>query len=163
LKLASALMSIKNSVLTKKASYIIYEQIDPWLFQSPEKTKDQIFESMLFDMQEGRAVPIEKDGFIFYIVPETKWLVRVHMFSKAVSSITALKASMFLTDFVFDNTKINKMYGITPLRSMLKVSERVGWKHEGTLTQSFMSENGYYKDQHIFGVTREQNKKWRNK
>lgn len=152
-----------NNILTKKASYIIYEQIDPWIFQSPEKTKDQIFEDILSDIENGRSIPVEKDGFIFYIVPETKWLARVHMFSKAKDSITALSASMFLTNFIFDSTKVNKLYGITSLKSMLKVSERVGWKHEGTLTQSFMTENGDFKDQYIFGVTRKQNEEWRNK
>lgn len=154
---------INNDVLTKKASYIIYEQIDPWTFQSPEKTKDEIFETILYDIKHGRSIPLEKDGFIYYVVPETKWLARVHMFSKSNNAILALKASMFLTNFIFDNTKVNKLYGITPLKSMLKVSERVGWKHEGTLTQSFMTENGDYKDQYIFGVTRKQNEEWRNK
>ena len=152
-----------NDILTKKASYIIYEQIDPWIFQSPEKTKDEIFEDILYDIKNGRAIPIEKDGFIFYIVPETKWLARVHMFSKAKDAMAALNSSIFLTNFIFDSTKINKLYGITSLSSMLKVSERVGWKHEGTLTQSFMTENGDFKDQYIFGVTRKQNEEWRNK
>lgn len=154
---------MSNDILTKKAAYIIYEQIDPWVFQSPEKTKDEIFSDIVDDIKNGRSIPLEKDGFIFYIVPETRWLARVHMFAKNSNAIDSLKASIFLTNLVFDNSKVNKLYGITPLKSMIKVSERVGWKHEGTLSKSFMTKEGNIKDQYIFGITREENQKWRNK
>lgn len=152
-----------NSILTEKVARIIYEQIDPWIFQSPEKTKDEIFGEIELDIKTGRSLPLEKDGFIFYVVPETKWLARVHIFAKNNSPIKSLKASVFLTDLIFDNSKVMKLYGITSLKSMIKVSERIGWKHEGTITKSFMTKEGNIKDQYIFGVTREENKQWRNK
>lgn len=152
-----------NSILTEKAARIIYEQIDPWIFQSPEKTKDDIFGEIELDIKLGKSLPLEKDGFIFYIVPETKWLARVHMFAKNDSPIKSLKASVFLTNLIFDNSKVMKLYGITSLKSMIKVSERIGWKHEGTITESFMTKEGNLKDQYIFGITREQNKQWRTK
>lgn len=152
-----------NSILTEKAARIIYEQIDPWIFQSPEKTKDDIFGEIELDIKLGKSLPLEKDGFIFYIVPETKWLARVHMFAKNDSPIKSLKASVFLTNLIFDNSKVMKLYGITSLKSMIKVSERIGWKHEGTITESFMTKEGNLKDQYVFGITREQNKQWRTK
>ena len=152
-----------NSILTEKVARIIYEQIDPWIFQSPEKTKDEIFGEIELDIKTGRSLPLEKDGFIFYVVPETKWLARVHIFAKNNSPIKSLKASVFLTDLIFDNSKVMKLYGITSLKSMIKVSERIGWKHEGKITKSFMTKEGNLEDQYIFGITREENKQWRNK
>ena len=150
-----------NKILNEKVARIIYEQIDPWIFQSPEKTKDDIFNEIEIDIKSGRSLPLEKDGFIFYIVPETKWLARVHMFAKSSNPIKSLKSSIFLTDLIFDNSKVMKLYGITSLKSMLKVSEKIGWKHEGTITKSFMTTEGDLKDQYVFGITREENEKWR--
>lgn len=152
---------MNNSILNEKVARIIYEQIDPWIFQSPEKTKDDIFNEIEIDIKSGRSLPLEKDGFIFYIVPETKWLARVHMFAKSTNPIKSLNASIFLTDLIFNNSKVMKLYGITSLKSMLKVSEKIGWKHEGTITKSFMTKEGDLKDQYIFGITREENEKWR--
>ncbi len=150
-----------NNILTEKVARIIYEQIDPWTFQSPEKTKDEIFNEIELDIKNGKSLPLEKDGFIFYLVPETKWLARVHMFAKNDNPIKSLKASVFLTDLIFDNSKVMKLYGITSLKSMIKVSERIGWKHEGKITKSFMTKEGNLEDQYIFGITREENKQWR--
>jgi hypothetical protein len=83
------------------------------------------------------------------------------MFAKNNSPIKSLKAGIFLTDLIFNNSKVMKLYGITPLKSMVKVSERIGWKHEGTITKSFMTKEGDLKDQYVFGITREENKQWR--
>lgn len=152
---------MNNSILTEQAARIIYEQIDPWIFQSPDKTKDEIFNDILEDIKAGKSLPLEKDGFILYLVPETKWLVRVHMFAKSKNPIDSLKASIFLTDLIFDNSKVMKLYGITALKSMVKVSERIGWKHEGTITKSFMTKEGNLKDQYVFGITRNENEIWR--
>lgn len=154
---------MNSEILTKRAAQIIYEQIDPWIFQAPEKTKDEIFNEMVDDIRSGKSLPLEKDGFIFYLVPETKWLARVHMFAKNSKPIDSLKASIFLTNLIFDNSKVDKLYGITPLKAMIKVSEKIGWKHEGGLTKSFMTKDGELKDQYIFGVTRTENKQWRTK
>jgi hypothetical protein len=85
------------------------------------------------------------------------------MFAKNNNAIDSLKASIFLTNLIFDNSKVVKLYGITPLQSMVKVSKRVGWKHEGVLSNSFMTKEGDIKDQYIFGITRQQNNEWRNK
>lgn len=154
---------MNNEILTQKAAHIIYEQIDPWTFQSPEKTKDQIFNEIVEDIRSGRSLPLEKDGFILYIVPETKWLARVHMFSKSRNHITSINAVGFLTNLIFDNSKVEKLYGINHFKTVVKISEKIGWKHEGTLTKSFMTKEGNLKDQYIFGITRQQNNDWRNK
>jgi hypothetical protein len=154
---------MNNEILTKRVAQIIYEQIDPWIFQAPEKTKDEIFNEIIVDIKTGKSLPLEKDGFVFYLIPETKWLARVHMFAKNNNAIDSLKASIFLTNLIFNNSKVAKLYGITPLKSMVKVSERVGWKHEGVLSNSFMTKEGDLKDQYIFGITRQQNNEWRNK
>jgi hypothetical protein len=150
-----------NKILNEKVAQIIYDQIDPWIFQAPEKTKDDIFGDIEQDIKSGKSLPLEKDGFILYIVPETKWLARVHMFAKSSNHIKSLHSGIFLTDLIFNNSKVMKLYGITPLKSMIKVSERIGWKHEGTITKSFMTKEGDLKDQYVFGITREENKQWR--
>jgi hypothetical protein len=150
-------------ILTKKVAQILYEQIDPWIFQVPTKTKDEIFNDIVDNIKGGKAIPLEKDGFILYVVPENNWLARIHMFSKTGNHIVSIKAFEKLTNLIFDNSKVQKLYGINPFKTMIKLSEKIGWKHEGTLSKSFMTKEGELKDQYIFGVTREQNNKWRTK
>lgn len=152
-----------NDVLNKKAAQIIYEQIDPWTFQSPEKTKDEIFNEILDDIRSGRSIPLEKDSFILYIVPETRWLARVHMFSKSENHVKSMQAFQFLTNLVFDNSKVQKLYGINHFKIVTKIVPKIGWKNEGILSKSFMTKEGNLIDQYIFGVTREQNQQWRTK
>lgn len=141
----------------------LYEKIDPWMLQVPGKTKDQIFQDMVIDIESKKSFPFEKDGVIFYIIPETKWLYRLHLFSTAKAYKAGINAGKFLTNFIFDNTSVEKLYGITPLTSLLKASTKFGWVHEGTLKNSFMNEEHILKDQYVFGVTRNENKIWRNK
>lgn len=148
---------------TTNAHQVIYEKIDPWSLQVPGKTKDEIYQDMLDDIMDLKAFPFEKDGVVFYIVPETRWLYRLHLFSTAKSYKTCIDAGKFLTNFIFDTTSVEKLYGITPLTSLIRASKKFGWAHEGTLKGSFMSKEQVLKDQYLFGVTRNENKIWRNK
>ena len=150
-------------LVTENAYRTIYEKIDAWSLQVPGKTKDEIYQDMLDDITYQKAFPFEKDGVVFYIVPETRWLYRLHLFSTAKSYNICIDAGKFLTNFIFDNTSVEKLYGITPLTSLIKVSKKFGWVHEGTLKSSFMSKEQILKDQYLFGVTRNENKIWRNK
>lgn len=151
-------------MLVNKQTYkCLYEKIDPWSLQVPEKTKSEIFQNMVEAIETQQAFPFEKDGVIFYIVPETRWLYRLHIFSTAKSYKTVINAGNFLTNFIFDNTSTEKLYGITPLKSLLKVSKKFGWTHEGTIKNSFMDKSHILKDQYVFGITKLENEIWRTK
>lgn len=142
----------------------LYERIDPWLLQVPEQEKDRIFQDMVNDIKNGYALALEKNGVVFYFVPENEWLYRMHLFSKAENISLAIEGGKHLTNRVFDlMPKLQKIYGITPLKSLVRVSEKFGWKHEGTLKESFMTKDGTLKDQYVFGVSRNENNTWRNK
>jgi hypothetical protein len=149
----------------KKEVYeILYQRIDPWIMQAPDQSKDVLFQVMVKDLEDGYTLAFENHGMIFYVEPENIWLCRLHIFSDAKTPIKMLKGVVENTNQIFDNMKtVKKLYGITPLKSIVKVSEKVGWKHEGTLKDSFMQKDGTLKDQYVFGVTRNENEIWRNK
>jgi hypothetical protein len=149
----------------KKEIYnILYNRIDPWIMQAPDQSKDHLFQIMVNDLEDGFTLAFENEGMVFYVEPENKWMCRVHIFSLADNPVKMIKGSILNTNQIFDMmTSVQKIYGITPLKSIIRVSEKVGWKHEGTLKDSFMQKDGTLKDQYVFGVTRNENKIWRNK
>lgn len=144
---------------------ILYEQIDPWMLQTPDATKDQIFNTMINDVANGVAYPFEKNGLIFYTIPESKWLFRLHLFSKTGTSILdKYDAGNYLTNYLFDNfSDLHKIYGINPFYGFKRVVTRIGWRQEGMLIKSHMSEDGELKDQYIWSITREENENHRIK
>lgn len=144
--------------------HILYKRMDPWIMQAPDQTKEHLFQAMVQDLDDGYTLAFENDGMLFYVEPENKWLCRVHIFSTAETPIKMLSGVKKNTNQIFDMMpSVEKLYGITYLRSIIRVSEKVGWKHEGTLKDSFMQKDGTLKDQYMFGVTRNENKLWRNK
>lgn len=151
--------------LTKDAIDLLYEKIDPWMLQTPDNKKHDLFQGMLADIKNGNAFPFFKGNIIFYMIPETKWLFRTHIFGKHNGSfIETYENAEYLTDYLFDRfSDLKKIYGITPHKGMKKVAPKIGWKNEGTLTQSHMKQNGEMIDQYIFAITREENKNFRLK
>jgi hypothetical protein len=140
----------------KKYIYdILYEKIDPWTAQCPHKTKDQIFETMLSDMDKNLAFPAEKDGMIFYIMPETPWLARLHLYSATKTVKQTISAGKYLTSFMFDSIKtLEKIYGITPHQKFVRVAHKFGWRQEGVLSRSYLTRDEKLVDQYMFGITR---------
>jgi hypothetical protein len=138
-----------------KTLQIIYKKLDPWSFENPDKTKDQLFTEILGDIKAKVSFPIEKDGMVFYVMPETQQRARLHLFSDTKNTKVAIHSAKWLTNFLFCNiNSLEKLYGISPHPKFLKTIHKFGWKHEGTLTHSHLSKSGIMKDQYMFGVTR---------
>lgn len=142
---------------------IIYKKLDPWSMETPEKTKDQIFAEMLKEIDNRVAFPIEKNGMVFYVMPETNQRARLHLFSDTKDVKTAIQSAKWLTNFLFCNiNSLEKLYGITPHHKFLRIISRVGWFYEGTITHSHFTRDGQMRDQYVFGVTRPQHKQQSN-
>lgn len=142
--------------MNSRAFEIIYETLDPWTMEDPTSSKDQIFSGLIQDVKDGIAFPFERNDMVFYVMPETKYRARLHLFSQTKDAGTTVKTGRELTKYMFDNIKpLQKIYGITPHQKMILVAKRIGWKHEGTLHGSYYSMSGEMKDQYLFGVTRQ--------
>jgi hypothetical protein len=134
---------------------IIYKKLDPWSMETPQKTKDQIFNEILIEIDTKQAFPIEKDGMVFYVMPETPQRARLHLFSDTKDPGTAICSAKWLTNFIFCNiNSLEKLYGITPHKKFLRVVQKFGWKHEGTITHSHLTRLNEMKDQYVFGISR---------
>jgi hypothetical protein len=134
---------------------IIYNKLDPWSFENPDKTKDQLFAEILSDIKTKQSFPIEKDGMVFYVMPETDQRARLHLFSETRNVKTSIESAKWLTNFLFCHiNSLEKLYGITPHKKFIRVINKFHWKHEGTLTHSHLSKSGKMKDQYVFGVTK---------
>jgi hypothetical protein len=141
----------------ERAFEIIYNTIDPWTMEDPLSSKDQIFAALLQDVKDGIAFPFEKNDMVFYVMPETKYRARLHLFSQTKDAGTTVTSARELTSYMFNNiNSLQKIYGITPHQKMILVAKRVGWKHEGTLKGSYYSNTGEMQDQYVFGVTRKE-------
>jgi hypothetical protein len=134
---------------------VIYKKLDPWTMEDPESSKDKIFAGILQDIKNGIAFPFERNGMVFYVMPETKFRARLHLFSDTRDFRTSVSTAKELTRFMFGSIKsLQKIYGITPHQKMIRVAKKIGWNHEGTLSRAYYSKSGEMTDQYVFGVTR---------
>ena len=134
---------------------IIYKKLDPWSFENPGKTKEQLFTEILGDIKAKVSFPIEKDSMVFYVMPETPQRARLHLFSDTRNAKETIASAKWLTNFLFCNiNSLEKLYGISPHPKFPQTIHKFGWKHEGTLTHSHLSKSGKMKDQYVFGVTK---------
>jgi hypothetical protein len=125
--------------------------------QCPHKSKDEIFVDMLKDMENNQCFPLEKDDMVFYMMPETPWLAKLHVFSNTKTATQAIKSARYLTSYMFDNVKtLKKIYGITPHKKFVRMIGKIGWVQEGVLSKSYLTEEGEMVDQYIFGITKEE-------
>lgn len=133
---------------------ILYDNLDPWMHQMPQYTRDELFAGVLTNLKEKRAFFDHEYGLFLYFVPENSWLVKVHFYSNNHSYKSVKNLKKIITRF-FVNTKFEKLIGITPVSGFLKASERTGiGRIEGILTQSHMTKDGELIDQYIFGINR---------
>lgn len=139
----------------QSALNIIYEKLDPWIMEEPQKTKDQIFAEMLQELRVKRAFLLERNSLVFYLMPETNWRARIHVFSAVSSRKVGIQTAKELTYYLFCNiNSLQKLYGFTPHKKFLPTISKFGWKHEGVLTSSHLLKTGELVDQYIFGITR---------
>lgn len=141
---------------------LIYKSIDPWVWQMPHLTKDEIFIGMQYDIEHHIAFPFEYNKTMFYIKPENKWLYRIHMYSDTKSLKTTIQNTNIITNHLFDTCPdLYKLYGINPFKAYSRVISKAGWNLEGILSKSMMTNEQLLIDQYIYGITREQNTKFR--
>ena len=108
-------------------------------------------------MENNQCFPLEKDDMVFYMMPETPWLAKLHVFSNTKTATQAIKSARYLTSYMFDNVKtLKKIYGITPHKKFVRMIGKIGWVQEGVLSKSYLTEEGEMVDQYIFGITKEE-------
>lgn len=134
---------------------ILYDNLDPWMHQMPQYTRDELFAGVLENLKNKRAFFDYEDGLFLYFVPENSWLVKVHFYSNNHSYKSVKNLKKIISRF-FEGTNFQKLVGVTPLEGFLKASERTGiGRIEGILTKSHMTKDGDLIDQYIFGINRD--------
>lgn len=142
---------MKNTDTIKK---IIYDNIDPVAMQSPDATKDEIFDTIIKGLEANLSFALTKNDVVMVFVPEGVALLKMHFFSNN-KGFSIVDANLHMCNYVFRNSNYQKIYGVTANKKMVKYAIRARWKHEGTLTKSFLDANGNLVDQYILGLTRE--------
>lgn len=117
-------------------------------------TKKQVFDNVVYLMENPYTIVKEKYGFVMLYVPENPYLYKVHLFSDC-KLYEVVKAAREITIEIFNETNAIKLYGITSSKSIVHGSSRSGWKLEGTLTKSYICADGSLKDQYIMAACRD--------
>jgi hypothetical protein len=138
-----------------KIERIIYDNLSSEISQT-DANVDSIFSGIIEEIQTNEAVAIEDNGLVFLVKPETKHVARMHIFGETKNLKQFLISAVNITKYVFDNANINKMYGMSADKRFVSAGKRTCWKQQGVLADSYLDENGIYKDQYIFGVSREE-------
>jgi hypothetical protein len=132
---------------------IIYNNVDPYVSQNFKLTKDEIFEGICKNLDNGNYFAAELNDFVVLFCPETQFVSKVHLFSEN-KTYSTLKNINLISKHYFDNTPCLKLYGLMSDRRIYVSSLRSGWKHQGIITKSFVLKNGDVVDQYITGITK---------
>ena len=138
---------------------IIWNNLTPIINQNPNKTKEEVFEMFKKGMVNSEHYLAIKDGkLVFLFENNSYYTTKMHIFSENGKGLARqfYASGINVIKYFFDNTRIQKVWGMSNDKRFVKIVEKSGfWKNEGTLTKSFVNENGELIDQYIFGVTRE--------
>lgn len=137
---------------------IIWKDLDVEAAQMPSRTKQEIFNKICADLKAKTTFAIHKSDVVFYAVPDSPWVARLHVFTvdEGVYIRERFKAGTDLTKFIFRNTKIEKIYGVTANKKFLALAKHAKWKpgQEGILTKSYKTNDGELIDQYLISVNR---------
>lgn len=138
---------------------IIWNNLTPIINQNPNKTKEDVFNNIKSGLKNNEHyLAIKDDNLVFLFENQSYYASKMHIFSENGKGLARkfYTSGIKIIKFFFDNTKIQKVWGFSSDERFVKIVEKSGfWKNEGTLTKSYVNENGELIDQYIFGVTRE--------
>lgn len=136
---------------------IIKNNIDPIVHQSSrDRSGYQLFKDIYLQVKNGSSIAVQKNKFIILVVPETKWLAHVHLFSE--NKKYSPRDGYLLTKYIFTNYEYKKLYGKFSDERIANLAVKGGWKIEGRLTKAFVNgfeDNSELKDYVIAGACRE--------
>jgi|688.fasta_scaffold442477_3 hypothetical protein len=137
---------------------IIWKDLDVEAAQMPSRTKQEIFNKICSDLKAKTTFAIHKSDVVFLVIPDSPWVARLHIFTvdEGVNMRERMKAGKELTAFIFRNTKIEKVYGVTANKKFITMGKYAGWKpgQEGVLSKSYHTNDGKLIDQFIVSVNK---------
>lgn len=136
-----------------KIREIIYNNIDPWTEQRPDATKDEIFRDICYGLDNGLLYAVEDNGFVMLFQHENRYLCRVHLYSDS-TSFKIVKSVHKIMKHIFDNTNMQKVYGMFENKKIGSLAVRTGWKFHGEITEATMTKDSGMQSLYIYGISR---------
>jgi len=137
---------------------IVWQDLNVEAVQTPSRTRQEIFNKIVSDLKEKRSFAVHKSDVVFYITPDSPWVARLHIFTvnDNVFLRQRFNAGTELTRYIFRNTTLEKIYGVTANKNFLALAKYAKWKpgQEGILTKSYKTSDGNLVDQYIISVNR---------
>lgn len=130
---------------------IVWDCLDPWIAQEPEKTKEQLAYMMAEMVDLGVAKFYQQGDSIFFVVRNTPFVAEVHLFSKANNFKLVRNVKNFLTDF-WRTTQFIKLHASFTLKKECGCAKRCGFKEEGIREKSHVLKTGEIVDVYLYGV-----------
>lgn len=132
---------------------IIYDNIDPWTDQRPHFTKDQIYETICYNLDNGFSYAVEENGLVVLFNAESKYVSRIHIFSdcKSYKIVNSLKN---IIGYIFENSEMQKVYGMFQNKKLGALAEKAGWKYHGEMTESAITEHEGMQSLYIWGISK---------
>ena len=137
---------------------IIWEDLSIEAAQQPGRSKQEIFNKIATDLSAKRSFVVQKSDVVFYAIPDSPWVARVHLFTSSKNYFirNRIEAGEELTRYIFRNTPLEKLYGVTSNKKFLALAKYAKWKpgHEGVLSKSYKTVEGDMIDQYVISVNR---------
>lgn len=132
----------------------MWDNLDPWIAQEPEKTKEQLAYMMTMMIDIGSSKFYQHGNTVFFVTRLTPFLAEMHLFSKENSFELVRNIKGFLIEF-WATTQFVKLQVSFKNHKLKKVALRTGFLQEGISEKSYMLPTGELVNQYLYGV-----KKW---
>lgn len=137
---------------------LILDTIDPWNAQEPSMTKEEMVHALEVEHEEGDLLFIgsQKANLVIMARYVTPWVASCHVFGKNKDGFALVRAAKKSCQFLFDKIGFHKLEAKMHDRKEIILTERCGWKREGTHPDAIKQEDGTFTEEYSYGIINEQ-------
>lgn len=133
---------------------IVQNNLDQEALQCYSMSPEQMFELYKQTLMNDSAIVVEHGGYVIWGNLESTYVLRIHIFSDQ-KNFGVVNSLRILTTQLFEKYPFIKIYGVTPNKGFVRMSQRAGWKPDGKLSKSFITGKGDIIDQYVLSAYRE--------
>ena len=137
---------------------LILETIDPWRAQEPAMSKEEMVHALEVEHEEGDLLFVgsKKANLVIMARYVTPWVAECHIFGKNKSGFALIKAAKKACTFLMDNIGFHKLEAKMHDPKEIILTERCGWRLEGTHPEAIKLEDGTFTAEYSYGIINEQ-------
>lgn len=137
---------------------LILDTIDPWRSQEPKLSVKELVYYIELEKEEGDLLFVgsKKANLVIMARYVTPWVAECHVFGKNKNGWKLVRAAKKACDFLLNNVGFHKLEAKMHDPKEILLTERCGWKLEGTHPDAIKLQDGTFTAEYSYGLINEQ-------